>query len=142
MKTKFLILFVVAASAMGVVSTQTAFGQSIQITEDLTLSTNQVITVIGIGALAGAIKAWQGYDKSPNDFDLLRFVNGIRDNVLVSIPIAFGAALAIPELHAVGYVMIFFSVIGAASFAQKAREKSIASNASEEEIAKILAERD
>jgi len=64
MKTKFLILFVVAALTMGLVSTQTAFGQSIQITEDLTLSTNQVIVVIAIGALSGAIKAWQGYDKS------------------------------------------------------------------------------
>ena len=122
MNTKFVILLLVAATTIGTAATQTAFGQSIQITEDLALSTNQVIFVIGIGALAGAIKAWQGYDKSPNDFDLLRFVNGIRDNILVSIPIAFGAALALPELHAVGYVMIFFSVIGAAGFAQKARK--------------------
>ena len=133
---------IVAASAMGLASTQTAFGQSIQITEDLTLSTNQVITVIIIGALAGTLKAWQGYDKSPNDFDLLKFVNGIRDNILISIPIAFGAALALPDLHAVGYVMIFFSVMGAAGLAHKAKEKSIPSNASEEEIAKILEGRD
>jgi hypothetical protein len=72
----------------------------------------------------------------------LKFVNGIRDNVLISIPIAFGAALALPNLHAVGYVMIFFSVIGAAGIAQKAKEKSIPSNASEEEIANILEGRD
>ena len=98
--------------------------------------------MIGIGALAGGIKAWQGYDKSPNEFDFLKFVNGVRDNILVSIPIAFGAALALPEIHAVGYVMIFFSVIGAASFAQKARQTSIPSNASPEDIAKILEERD
>ena len=65
------------------------------------------------------------------------FVNGIRDNILISIPIAFGAALVLPELHAVGYVMIFFSVIGAAGFAQKARQTSIPSNASTEEIAKM-----
>lgn len=142
MKTQFAILFVVAALAIGTASTQTAFGQSIQITEELSLSTDQVLFVIGIGALAGAIKAWQGYDKSPNDFDLLKFVNGVRDNILVSIPIAFGAALALPEIHAVGYVMIFFSVIGAASFAQKARQTSIPSNASPEDIAKILEERD
>jgi len=38
--------------------------------------------------------------------------------------------------------MIFFSVIGAAGFAQKAKKKSIPSNASEEEIAKILEGRD
>lgn len=142
MKTKFAILFVVASLAIGTAATQSAFGQSIQITEDLALSTDQVIFVIGIGALAGAIKAWQGYDKSPNDFDLLKFVNGIRDNILVAIPIAFGAALALPEIHAVGYVMIFFAVIGGAGFAQKARQKSIPSNASPEDIAKILEERD
>jgi len=142
MNNKHLAVLIMVAASIGALSSQTAFGQSIQITEDLALSTDQVIFIIGIGALAGAIKAWQGYDKSPNDFDLLRFVNGIRDNVLISIPIAFGAALALPEIHAVGYVMIFFSVIGAASFAQKAREKSIPSNASEEEIAKILEERE
>ncbi len=142
MNRKYLAVLIMVAASIGALSTQTAFGQSIQITEDLALSTDQVIFVIIIGAVAGAIKAWQGYDKSPNDFDFLRFVNGIRDNILVSIPIAFGAALALPELHAVGYVMIFFSVIGAASFAQKARETSIPSNASEEEIAKILEERD
>lgn len=141
MKTKFAILFVVAALAIGTATTQTAFGQSIQITDNLALSTDQVIFVIGIGALAGAIKAWQGYDKSPNDFDLLKFVNGVRDNILVSIPIAFGAALALPEIHAVGYVMIFFAVIGGASFAQKARQTSIPSNASPEDIEKILDER-
>jgi hypothetical protein len=141
MNTKHFAVLIMIAASLGALSSQTAFGQSIQITEELTLSTDQVLFVIGIGALAGAIKAWQGYDKSPNEFDLLRFVNGIRDNILVSIPIAFGAALALPELHAVGYVMIFFSVIGAASFAQKARETSIPSNATPDEIAKILEER-
>lgn len=141
MKTKFLILMIVAASAMGLASTQTVFGQSLEIADGLELSTTQVGFVIGIGVLAGAIKAWQGYDKSPNDFDFLKFINGIRDNVLVSIPVAFGAALALPELHAVGYVMIFFTVIGAAGFVQKAREQSIPSNASQEEIDEILKKR-
>ena len=141
MNKQFFAVFIIASFAIITSATNLAFGQSIQISEGITLSTDQVVFIIGIGALAGTIKAWQGYDKSPNNFDLLRFVNGVRDNILIAIPIAFGAALTMPELHAVGYVMIFFAVIGAAGFAQKSREKSIPSNASDEEIDRILSER-
>jgi len=142
MKTTFFAVMIVASIAIASAATNTAFGQTIAIAEGLELSSTQVIFVIGIGILAGTIRAWQGYDKSPNDFDLLTFANGIRDNVLVAIPIAFGAALTMPDLHAVGYVMIFFSVIGAVSLAHKTRETSIPSNATEEEIENILEKRD
>lgn len=142
MNKRFFAVLIIASFAIGITATNTAFGQEITITEDIGLSTTQVAFVVGIGALAGTIRAWQGYDKSPDDFDLLRFVNGIRDNILVAIPIAFGAALAMPELHAVGYVMIFFAVMGAAGFAHKAKQTSIPSNASNEEIERILNERD
>ena len=142
MNKRFFAVLIIASFAIGTTATNTAFGQEIAITEDVGLSTTQVVFVVGIGALAGTIRAWQGYDKSPDDFDLLRFVNGIRDNILVAIPIAFGAALAMPELHAIGYVMIFFAVIGAAGFAHKAKQTSISSNASDDEIERILNERD
>ncbi len=120
---------------------QIAHGQTLEIAEGLTLSTNQVVIIIGIGSLAGLVKAWQGYDKSPNDFDLLKFVNGVRDNILVSLPLALGAALAMPDLHAVGYVMIFFAVMGGAGLGKKIRQTSIPSNATDEEIEKILESR-
>jgi len=139
---KYAIILVAIASLVGVAASQTAFGQTIQLNEELELSTDQVIFVIGIGSLAGVIRAWQGYDKSPNDFDWLRFVNGVRDSILISLPVAFGAALALPELHAVGYVMIFFAVVGGTTMAQSARKKSIPSNATPEEIQKVLDERD
>lgn len=141
MNTKLIAILFVAAASFGALSTQIAFGQSVQIAEGLELSTNQVIYILIIGAFAGIIRAWQGYDKSPNDFDLLYFVNGVRDSILVSIPIAFAAALTLPELNPVGYVMIFFTVFGGASFAATQKKKSIPSNATPEEIEKILESR-
>lgn len=120
---------------------QIANGQPIEIAEGLTLSGNQVVIIIGIGSLAGLVKAWQGYDKSPDNFDLLKFVNGVRDNILVSLPIAFSAAIVMPDLHAVGYVMIFFAVMGGAGLGKKIRQTSIPSNATDEEIEKILESR-
>ena len=142
MNKLYFVVLIAAALIVGTASSQTAFGQNFQITEGVELSTNQVIFVIGIGSLAGVIRAWQGYDKSPKDFDLLKFVNGIRDNILIAIPIAFGTALTMPDISAVGYVMIFFSVIGVVSMVHKTQEKSIPSNASPEEIKKITDERD
>ena len=141
MKTKFYAVMLIAAIVIGATSTQTAFGQSLQITEGVELSTEQVVFVVIIGSIAGLVKSWQGYDKSPNNFDLLRFANGVRDNILISIPVALGTALTMPDMHAVGYVMLFFTVMGAAAFVQSARKKSIPSNASEEEIERILEER-
>lgn len=140
-RTNFLVLMV-AAISLAAIGNQFVEAQSVVIAEGIELDTNQVIYVVIIGAIAGTVKAWQGYDKSPNDFDFVVFINGVRDSVLVAVPIAFTAALALPELNAVGYVMIFFAVIGGVSFGHKAKEKSIPSNASEEEIEKILEERD
>lgn len=137
-KTKFIIVFVIVALAVGMTSSQLSFGQEIQVTDNMTLSSDQVIFIIIIGAAAGTVKAWQGYDKSTKDFDALLFVNGIRDSILISIPAALGIALGMPSINAVGYVIVFFGVIGGTVIAQKAKKPSIPSNATPEQINKIL----
>ena len=137
-KTKFIIVFVISALVVGMMSSQLSFGQEIQITENMTLSSDQVFFIIIIGAVAGTVKAWQGYDKSPKDFDAIRFVNGVRDSILISIPAAFGIALGMPSINAVGYVIVFFGVIGGTVIAQMAKKPSIPSNATPQQINKIL----
>lgn len=120
---------------------QIAFGQTIQIVEGLSFSTGEVAFIIGIGVVAGIIRAWQGYDKSPNDFDLLYFVASIRDAALIAIPVAFTAAMGFAEINALAYVLIFFSVWGATGAVNTARKQSIPSNASPDEIENILSGR-
>jgi len=141
MNTKHMIVLITASILVGATSTQLSFGESIQITEGLILSGEQVAFIIGIGAFAGLVTAFLGYDKTPNDFDPLLFTKGVIQVILVSVPAAFGVALGMPSINAMGYVIIFFAVVGGRELANKAKQKSIPSNASEEEIQKILDER-
>lgn len=142
MKTiKYVLLLVAVAILSGVAADQFVEAQTIEVTKDINLDTNQVIIVIIIGVVGGVVRAWQGYDKSPNDFDTLLFINGIRNAVLASIPIALASALT-TELNAFGYVMIFLGVVGTTNLASNTMKKSIPSNATPEEIQRILDERD
>lgn len=137
MKKKLLAIMIIAALAIGLTTNQFAEAQDIVISEGIELNTTQVIYVIIIGSVGGVIVAWQGYDKSPNDFDKILFINGVRDAVLASVPIAIATALTI-ELNAVGYVLVFFATMGLGSRITTARKSSIPSNATDEEIQAIL----
>lgn len=140
-KLRYILLLCVLAISLGVVGEQFVEAQTIEISDNISLDSTQVIYVVIIGSVAGVIRAWQGYDKSPNDFDTIHFITGVRDSVLISIPAAFATALTLPELNATMYVLLFFTIIGGTTFIHSARLKSIPSNATEEEIEEILRER-
>lgn len=137
MNKKLLAVLIIAGLAIGLSTNQYAEAQEIELVEGVELNTTQVIYIIIIGGVAGVIVAWQGYDKSPNDFDKILFINGVRDAVLASIPIALTTALTM-ELNAVGYVIVFFAAMGLGDRISKARKASIPSNATPEEIQAIL----
>src|SRR5574338_1236126 len=118
-------------------TTPFAFAQDVTLSPGIELNTGQVINVIIIGGVAGLLVAYQGYSKSPNDFDSVRFVNGVLNAVLASIPLALATALT-TDLNAVGYVNVFFASAGLGGIISKARQTSISSNATDEEIQAIL----
>ena len=73
MNTKhFAIVLLVAVVTIAASTNELAYGQSIQVTEGIEFTTEEVISIIIIGAFAGVIRAWQGYDKSPNEFDFVK----------------------------------------------------------------------
>jgi len=137
-KYKAILLLLVAAFGLGFVGDQFVQAQTIEISEGISLNSSQVVYVIIVGSVAGVLRAWQGYDKSPNDFDVVIFIRNIRNAVLLAIPIALSSAIMLPELNLFGYVMLFFSVVGATDLFNRGQKPSIPTNATEEEIEKIL----
>lgn len=134
---KYVLLLVAIGISSGFLADQFAQAQEFELTPNVKLDTNQVIIVIIIGTVGGIVRAWQGYDKSPNDFDFVEFIRGVRQAVLISIPIALSSAIMM-ELNAYGYVVVFFAVIGGTQTLNTALRPSIPSNATEEEIEAIL----
>lgn len=137
-KTTKIAFMVLVASMTGVLGQQLVHGEEIDIGGGLILNDQQVIFIIIIGAVAGLTRAFLGYEKSPNDFDRLLFAKTVIQMVLIAIPAALAYVLALPELNAVGYVFAFFTIAGISDFVRTGQKKTIPSNATEDEINRIL----
>ena len=91
-------------------------------------NTEQSITVILLGVGAGVLLAYQGYRTTSDDWDTLKFFDGVIMSVLGSIPLAIGAAATSTTLDVFGYVLIFFAALGIGQQISVTRRKTIPSN--------------
>jgi len=96
--------------------------------EELRLVDEQTLKIILVGTLGGLLMAYQGYRTSKEEWDTLKFFDGVLHTVIVSVPIALGAALTQTDLSLYGLVLVFFASIGAGSQLMEARTKTIPSN--------------
>jgi hypothetical protein len=140
-KTTKVALMILVAVVTGIMGQQFVHGEDVNIGGGLVLNTDQVIFIIIIGGVAGLTRSFLGYEKSPNDFDGLLFAKTTIQMVLISIPAALAYVLALPELNAVGYVFAFFTIAGMSDYLRAGQRKTIPSNATEDEISRILDER-
>lgn len=129
------ILSIVALA--GFVTSDFASAQEIEIVDGVEINGEQAITVVFIGIAAGFLVAYQGYRTTPEDFDTMKFFDGVIYAVIGAVPLAIGTAMTV-NLDVFGYVTIFFAAIGVGSQIKKARQRTIPSNATEEEIEDIL----
>lgn len=109
--------------------------------ESMTFNSTEMATVILIGIAAGFLNAYQGYRTTPDDFDTLKFFDGVIKASLSSVPLAIGAAVAQTELNLFIYALIFFAAIGISVQWTKSRQTTIPSNASPVEITAALTQR-
>lgn len=135
-----LVLFAVAI-ATGMLADQFVDASDVEVAPGVRLDTNQVIIVVVIGAVGGTVRALQGYTKSPNDFDWVLFANTIWKNIAVAVPFALASAV-MQDFTAFNLVTLFFAVVGTTEFIKTAQKRSIPSNATDDEIARILQERE
>jgi len=126
-------MFSVIAVAM--VGMNYSYGQSISGFE---INTEQSAIVISLGIGAGILVAYQGYRTTPEDWDTLKFFDGVIKNTLASVPLAIGAAVTQTEINLFVYAMIFFAAMGISTQYSYSRKKTIPNNATEEEIEDIL----
>lgn len=98
-----------------------------EIIEDFT--TEQSVTVIGLGVGAGLLLAYQGYRTTGDDWDTLKFFDGVIMSVIGSVPLAIGAAVTATELNIFMYVAIFFAALGIGQQISATRKRTIPSNA-------------
>jgi hypothetical protein len=97
------------------------------------IAPEQALIVVLLGVGAGFLTAYQGYRTTPEDFDKLKFFDGVIYGIIGSVPLAIGSAMTV-ELDVFGYVMIFFAAIGVGGQIRKTRQKTIPSNATVTEI--------
>lgn len=102
---------------------QTSYGQNVDALANISSEQSIIVVVLGIGA--GALVAYQGYRTSSEDWNTLRFFDGLIMSVIGSIPLAIGAAISQTELNLFGYVAIFFSAIGVGYQITQTRKKTV-----------------
>lgn len=117
-----IIAFVALMSNFG-----TAFAQTVVI-QGLEINTTQAVTVIFLGVGAGVLVAYQGYRTTKDDWDTLKFFDGVIYSVLASVPLAVGTALTQTELGIFGYVTIFFASLGIGYQIKQSKKSTIPSN--------------
>ena len=93
------------------------------------ITENHMLMVVAIGIFAGLVRAYQGYRKTGEDFDTLKFLDSVITSAIVSVPLAIGSAILQTEFNVFTYVTVFGAAIGFTSQIQAIREKTIPSNA-------------
>lgn len=137
---KILILCAVAVG-VGSIGTQVSFAGETAIAPGVILSNDQVIVVIGIGAAVAIISALQGFEKSTSDWDGTKFLVGVKDTMLITIPFALATAVFNSQPMVYDYVMLFFAVWGASAAYRKSKDPTIPSTASDAQIQRLLDEK-
>lgn len=96
------------------------------------MTSSEMITVVVVGALGGLLHAYQGYRTGKEDFDKLKFFDGVITCIISSVPLAIGAAVqqtaSGQPLNVFTYVLIFFASIGLGFQIQQTRKSTIPSN--------------
>ena len=121
----------------GFVAFDSASAEPVEIIKGIGVNSNQAITIVVIGIVAGFLVAYQGYRTTPDNFDALKFFDGVIYAVIGSVPLAIGTAITV-ELDVFGYVTVFFAAIGIGSQIKQSRKTTIPTNATDEEIEAIM----
>ena len=104
-----------------------AFAQTVQV-QGIEFDTTQAGIVIILGVGAGFLVAYQGYRTTKEDWDTLKFFDGVIYAVLGAVPLAIGTAIIQTNLGIFEYVIVFFGAVGIGSQIQKTRKSTIPSN--------------
>ena len=125
-KIKALLLgTIVATLALGLNS---VFAQE-EAQDEFVLDANQSIIVVLVGAFAGLLTAYQGYRTTKENWDTLKFFDGVIMAILGSVPLAIGSAITQTQLGVFEYVMIFFASLGIGVQIKYTRQPTVPSNA-------------
>lgn len=93
------------------------------------INETQAGIVIGLGIGAGFLTAYQGYRTTNEDWDTLKFFDGVIEHTLGAIPLALAAAVSQTSFGLVEYAIIFFAAIGVGVQINYSRKKTVESNA-------------
>lgn len=137
MKRIYILGFLSIVALAGFVTLDSAFAEQTKLVQGVDINSDQAMTIVVIGIAAGLLVAYQGYRTTPEDFDKLKFFDGVIYAVIGSVPLAIGASLTV-NLDVFGYVTIFFAAIGVGSQIKKTRQKTIPTNATDEQIESML----
>ena len=136
-KNRLVMFGIFSLIAVAMIGVDQANAQSISM-DGFEINAEESAIVIGLGLGAGILVAYQGFRTTPEDFDGLKFLDGVIKNTLASVPLAIGAAVAQTELNVFVYAIIFFAAMGISTQYSYSRKKTIPNNATEEEIENIL----
>lgn len=126
-----IVLLIIFAGTIGIQNIVFADAPGIAIQ----MSSSEMATVVLVGAIGGLLHAYQGYRTGKEDFDKLKFFDGVITCILSSVPLAIGAAIqqtaSGQPLNVFTYVLIFFASIGLGFQIQQTRKSTIPSNQAE-----------
>jgi len=99
-----------------------------EVEDVVSITTAQSAYVILLGIGAGTLVAYQGYRTTNQDWDTLKFFDGLIMSVIGSVPLAIGAAITQTQFGLFDYAVIFFAAIGVGVQISKTRKKTVPSN--------------
>lgn len=132
-KLTVLLVFVIVAAA--------SFGSAYALDFDTTgLDKEQIILVFGTGIGIAIIRAWWGYEKAKENFDLIKFIQTVKYYAIATIPAI--AAVAVEQQATGNFSIITFlfavgSISGLGEFIRVGVKKTVLSNEVVPEPAKI-----
>ena len=133
---KWLVLYI-AASIVISAAGSLAEAQTIEVAPGVNLSYTSVVVVIAIGATVSVIRVAQGYDKSLDNFDWIKFGQEVYRMLVIALPIAFAHAIWNKEPDVFDYFQLFWTIWGLSAAWNTAKKPSIPINATDEEIAAL-----
>ena len=114
-------------ASMMIIPVSNTFAQNLDV-QGIEFDTNTGLTIVLIGVSAGVLVAYQGYRTTKENWDTLKFLDGLIYSVLGSVPLAIGSAITQTHLGIFEYVMIFGASMGFGWQMRKSREPTVASN--------------
>ena len=122
-----LLMFGIIGSILIIPEFGNAFAQTVEV-QGIEFDTTQGLIVISLGIGAGVLVAYQGYRTTKEDWDTLKFFDGVIYSVIGAVPLAIGTAITQTDLGIFGYATVFFASLGIGYQIQKSKQPTIPSN--------------